>query len=311
MRQICPHCHSAVDVPDSATGGNHDCPVCHRVFPVSRAYTPTVDPTPVRLAPPPPAAPSPPRTEKPLPPPGFVVSAPAPSAGEYTKTCGVSLTPTLCDWLPVACLTLVFFLTMFAWVVVEPGDVRAYWQSPWGSATRGFGVNEDADKVFDAKKEIDKHLHTTWLFLWPYLFGLLAAVVLAWADRLHEIVKPSTSPLWAEQFLPYMSRALLVLAGVLFFLVLIQTAIGFGLDSAVTEAKVEATKKITGRATDPDEKAKVPYLIAQSSAFMTTEGTTARCLALWLHAFALAGLAGRVWLERRGTKPLPRVEVKW
>ena len=34
-------------------------------------------------------------------------------------------------------------------------------------------------------------------------------------------------------------------------------------------------------------------------------------LALWLHVFALAGLAGRVWLERRGPKPLPRVEAKW
>ena len=42
------------------------------------------------------------------------------------------------------------------------GDVRA---SPGHLrfGHRGFGANEDADKVFEAKEKIDKHLHTTWV----------------------------------------------------------------------------------------------------------------------------------------------------
>jgi hypothetical protein len=44
---------------------------------------------------------------------------------------------------------------------------------------------------------------------------------------------------------------------------------------------------------------------------MSTEGTTARCLALWLHVLAVLALVGRVWLDRRGPKPLPRLEAKW
>jgi hypothetical protein len=313
MRQVCPHCLAAVEVPASAAGGDVECPVCRRPITVPRSYTPSVDPAAVR---PVPAAPAPP-PDRPVPPPGFIVG-PRPAAaptGEYTHTRGLSLSATFCDWLPVAGLTLIFILTFFAWVVIAPGGYRGYAQSPWGSLFADMTPDPVVDSILEAEKPLREHLHSTWVFLLPYLVLLVALTILAWVERLFESSKQVAMPsplVWIEPVWPYRIAALTVGAGVLLFLIAIQAGKGFGLESAAAEAaKLPGIKEKLEAADTSAKKRAIEIEAAKVSAYLTPEGTTARAVAIWLHIFVLLALLGRVWLARRENQPPPRVEVKW
>ena len=59
------------------------------------------------------------------------------------------------------------------------------------------------------------------------------------------------------------------------------------------------------------KKQRVEIESAKSTAYLTTEGTTVRAIVLWLHLIVFLAMLGRVWLARRGNKPLPRVDWNW
>jgi hypothetical protein len=256
-----------------------------------------------------------PAAESPPTPPGFVPSAPppAPGTGELTHVRGVELSLAVCHWLPVVCLTLILILTFFAWVVIAPNGTSAFWQSPWGSLFNGYSQNDNAETVFGIRAEIDKNLHSTWVFLIPYLFGLIAIVSLGWVDRIFESSKRVAMPtplVWIEPIWPYRMTAMTIGAGLLLFLILVQSAKGFGLEAAIAAAKQQGVKEMQD-SIDPAKQYRIPYEVARATAYLTPEGTTVKSVAILFHLLALAGLLGRYWLYRRETKPPPRLELRW
>jgi hypothetical protein len=279
-----------------------------------------VDPGAVRPTP----AGTPAAPDRPLPPPGFIVGARPPASptatGEYTHTHGLSLSGVVCEWVPVAGLTLIVFLTFFAWVVIAPGGFRAYSQSPWGSLFRDMTVEPVVDATLDAEKVLRENLRSTWVFLLPYLLLLLALTTLAWVERLFESRKQVAMPsplVWIEPVWPYRIAALTVGAATLLFLIGIQASKGFGLEAATTGAKAAETAKLPGMkdkveaADTAAKKQAVEIEAAKVGAYLTPEGTTVRAIALWLHVLVPLALLGRVWLARREGQPTPRVELKW
>src|SRR5579883_347174 len=160
MRQICPNCLKSIDVPESAAGGEYDCPACGKPFPVPRAYAPAVFATPpgpvvnpsaARTTSADPGLPTVPAAgpvvNRPAPPPGLVPPAPPPpethtgpepAGGGPLRHHGFTLDPRVLPWLPVFCLALCLVLSFFPWVGAYPGGYRVFSQTPWEAGVGGL-----------------------------------------------------------------------------------------------------------------------------------------------------------------------------
>ena len=304
IRQICPHCFASVEFADEAAGTTADCPVCRKAFPVPGRYAPSVagDPAP-----------------RPTPPPGLVAPtdpsrAPAGSPAASAMPDGpgrtLTLSPSKLGWLPVSCLTLVFVLTFFSWVGHYPGGYMAYAQSPWGALAGNFETNPFSDDVEHLEKPLKALIGSNWLLLLPYLLALIAAVALGWADRAVTATQVTGLPgpvAYLQGVWPYRVGVLAALAVLTLTLLALQVRVGFGLDTAtrkmVAERFAEALKGAETSAAEQKILVKQGMELGQY-AVQTTWWLT---LAVALHAVAAVAALLRLWLARRGTKPLPRV----
>ncbi len=342
IRQFCPHCFRPVELPDDAAGTTFPCPQCGKGFPVPGRYTPAVDPGLVTpsggSAPVPekPTVPDPTPDPRPQPPPGFIPPPPAGpaadpgtgSAGTPPARGGVTLSPAALDWFPAACFTLILVLTCFAWVGLYPGGDAAYTQSPWGMMAGDFWRNPFSESVLKIEQELHKQVRSDWVML-PYLLGLLAAVGIAWADRLVRAdvaARPGVhlpprlgflTAVWPHRFPILAGLAIGLLA-----LLLIQAYAGFSLETALHKVvDGRARAEGVGQATAP-----APPAAAERSSAMEREAairqgmqlaqyrlqtTTWFGLAVGTHVVAVVAAGLRLWLYRRGSKPRPRVWWAW
>lgn len=304
IRQICPHCFASVEFADEAAGTTADCPVCRKAFPVPGRYAPSVagEPAP-----------------RPTPPPGLVAPAdptpaPATSSGNALDGPGRTLTlsPSKLGWLPVACFTLILVLTFFSWVGHYPGGFMAYAQSPWGALAGNFETNPFSDDVEHLEKPLKAIIGSNWLLLLPYLLALLAAVALGWADRAVTATHVTGLPVplaFLQGVWPYRVGVLAALAVLTLTLLTLQVRVGFGLDTAtrkmVAERFADALKAAETSAAEQKVLVKQGMELSQY-AVQTTWWLT---LAVALHVIAAVAALLRLWLARRGNKPLPRVTV--
>lgn len=315
IRQMCPHCVRLIELPDAAAGTDAACLQCGKTFPVPGAYHPAVEPAPA-----PTTVPEPPR---PAPPPGLVPPTPtAPTAGApagYERSAGFALLPQVIDWIPAGCLTLVLLLSLFAWVGTYPGGTGVYTQSPWGAAVRGYSIGTLSDDLLKDEPSVRANMSMSWL-LWPYLLLLLAAVVLVWGERVvgrNKSGPPASVPALAGVW-PLRFAVLGGLAALLLLLLVFQSWRGFGLERAIqrtADQRVEdfLAVQYAGKELPTGEAAKnrVEVLKGQEFARFAVQGTSAFHLAMAAHFVAVLGLAAAWWLDRRGTKPPPRVALYW
>ena len=337
IRQICPHCLQTVELPDSSAGTVANCPRCRELIPVPAAYTPSVDPNAGPAAPPPGYSPSPDpnlersavtpsseaitldRVDRTPPPPGLASPRtgaatyrpdPSPPPG-YAKSAALVLTPQGLAWIPAGCLTLIFLLTFFDWAGSYPGGTRLYSQTAWESMVRDYTVNPIPDATAD-EPEIRAKMRTTW-WMWLYMPLMGATLLAVWAERLllrkaeREDLPGELQSLWPHRF-AILSGA----AGVLLLLLLFQSALGFGLETAIRR-HVDATFATKEAAADT---AVLEQKVAVDKAKMINgyglRMTTARQLAVAANVVALAALLGRWWLDRRGPNAAPpRVLVQY
>lgn len=328
IRQICPHCFQTVELPDSAAGTDAPCPKCSKAIPVPGSYSPTVDPGagPVATSTTKEASPAAvsvsPSPDWPAPPPGYVPpreptaapSSPSPPTeppGELTNSAGFALSPTVLAWLPAACLTLALFATLFTWVGSYPGDVRVYTQSPWQALFATFTTNPLPEDLLTDEKPIEQRLHSSWWLL-PYFPILLVTLVIAWAERVIRHPDPATIPgplAWLPQIWPRRFYLLTGLSLLLLLLVTIQVSRGLGLEVAIREM---VSEKYANAAEDPTaKKYKTAVNAGKELAQFSLSSTIALQLAIVSHVLAVAAAGGLVWLERRGNKQPPRVEIFW
>ncbi|MBN9521737.1 hypothetical protein J0H58_25015 [bacterium] len=313
---ICPNCAKFVTVPDEAAGTTVPCPECQAPFPVPARYDPVVSGP---AAPPPPAAVPPPA------PPGLVpealsaaTHAPPPVAAGYDHTVGFSLKPSLVAWVPAVGLTLVLVLTLFTWVGSYVGGSPVYSQSAWGALGNSPYVNHRLEALLKQQTgwpaDVLNKSTPDWLLL-PYLVMLIAGVVLAWTERL--IANPDYTRLpkrfgFVADVWPYRVTILVGLAVLTTALLFAQSARGFGLEramrQAVAERFAEDRRKNEG---NPAEQAAIDYKAGEELNRFNLERTAWFELTVGLHLLVVLAMAGRFWLDRRGTKSHPRIVFQY
>ena len=319
IRQICPHCQQSVEFDDGAAGTRQPCPDCGEEFAVPGRYAPAVDPTfAVRPDPEPDPVPPPPAAPPGFVPPGSRAPTPradAPPRGPATGR-AIVVRPEVLDWFPAGCFTLILILTLFPWVGLYPGGHAAYTQSAWGAAFGRFSTDSFAESVIGKQVELAKLTHMNWVML-IYLLGLFLAVAVSWLDR--AVAPAAAAParrmgiveaVWPHRFPILAGLALGLLA-----LLVIQTYAGFGLDTATERMVAAGYAKTKADAATPAAPAAATAAELQKQEIKRgmdlgqyDVGTTFWLgLAIGTHVVALLAVGLRLWLYRRGSKPLPRL----
>jgi hypothetical protein len=299
LKLFCPHCYKNVTLPESAAGTDAPCPSCGKAFPIPAKYVPAVDAAPVSVPAPPPPPPTIPTAETPALPTG------------YTHSRGFTISPSVVAWVPAIALTVVFLLTFFPWVELPSRGPSVYTQGAWrsinGRPTRDFQFEDMVLKDLPPPSLYDR-TPADWYIMLPYLLVLLAAMAIAWADRLDAAAVERLIPtLWPHR---HVLQAGLALAA--FLLLSIEAARGFGLERALNSAVSEKFAGQREKAGNlPGEQKKIDYQESQELAKYGMERTTAFCLAMGLHLLVPLAMLVRIGLNRRGNKPPPRIAIHY
>jgi hypothetical protein len=333
MRQICTHCLKSVEVPESAAGGEFDCPACGEPFPVPKTYAPEVYGLST-LPPPPPPHPvtvpgaawtepaAPPRPDRPPPPPGLIPPSELPKtmsdsgpSGEL-RTRALPLAPGVLAWVAPACLTLALVLTFFPWVGAYPGGYRVFSQNPWRASIGRIDATSTAvPELQDAESKFKTDLTPSNLLLLLYAVLLVLTVALTWLERVLPSQLDSAAVhrrvSWLPGVWPYLPSVMLGWSLLLLLLLLYQTWLGFGLETAVQKYAVALHDKDLKASETNAKKQVVEIEVGMDAAKFAVEGTTAFDVAVLAHAVAVLALLGRQWLTRRGAKPHPRIAVQY
>ncbi len=341
MNLLCPNCQKLLTVPDQNAGQTMKCPLCNGPFTVpalpqtSQAFSaaapvaPSGMPPPSYSAGPTPARddtytlaaepPSPPRRMEedlrmeaaPAPPraPSVERSSPPPSTPGYQHTRTLWLSPRVVPWIAPVCLFLLFVLLFFPWLGMYPGGVQVYTQTGWGVAFGGFWSNPVWEKVNSLASEKNPpgvSVPMIFYVLVLLLLGLPVAVISVLMN-----VAPQTLPPAVQRFKPW---RLTGVAGIVLlttvFLVL-QLLLGFSLENTLQGLATKQVESELERARTPEEKETVDLKRAQYLSQFNLRTTPWLRLAVYAHLIALAGVGLDFWLQRRGTRPPPRLEVSW
>lgn len=329
MNLLCPNCQKMLQVPEQYAGQQMKCPMCAGAFTVPAlpqmpvAASMPVAPPPVPTAPPPPPMPeaTAPRREKAASmnagddaprhapadiPPGM------PPAG-YAKIRSFTLNPNVIPLIAPLSLGLVFVLLFFSWVAMAPGGDTAVtqngWQIAFGSSdpdTRWLRAYQQSHSGFTKETIAPGFGGLMILFLLVYLLlAVPLSILCVLVARKAVALPPALAPLipWRSGLL-----ALAITAG--FFLLLLQIMLGVSLEGKardVAESYVASEKARPDQT--PDEKLITEYRAGQYVAEFGLYYTVWFKLVLLLMFLALVGALLDYWLEKRGSEPLPRIDL--
>jgi hypothetical protein len=330
MRLICPHCMSAVTVPDDAAGKEVPCPNCGKAFSTPARYPASVLPDasgatagsaePARTSPHPevPAAPPPGFVppSAPVAPSGFLpptASGDVPAAGGYAHARGITISPQVFSWLPAVLLLFTVVLTFFPWVGVYAGGTAIYWQQPWRAVagSGAVGRNFALERAVQISTGWLNKVHSDWELMVPFLLCLVLAAALAWADRASHMINPERlkrmERLWAHR------QAIIgVLAALAFTFALVQALNGFGMERAIHQTVDEQFAAARQQAaSDPAAQKRIEYDSEVAYKGYNIERTSWLYLALVCNLLAVLALIVRYLLARRGNKHAPRLVLHY
>jgi len=306
-------------VPDAAAGTKVPCTKCGAILEIPTAYSPGVAAD--GGVPPSPEVPKPPEpVAHPAPPPGLNLAAlnpqpippNAPATNATSGCCSCTLNPLWLDWVPAAAITLAFLCTFFFWVGSYPGGTRVYAQNPWLALIGDLTVSPLPGNLIDDEKDIEANLRgNRWLIAYfPLLF---AALGLFWIERFLKNPTPTSVPgplAWLPGIWPQRVAMLTGLSLMLLLLIAVQSWRGYGLENAI-RARVNAQfAEEESKADTTPKRQMLTVMKGRELARYELLGTTALDVAIAAHTIAFLGMAGRLWLHRRGTKPLPSVEFR-
>jgi hypothetical protein len=240
---------------------------------------------------------------------------PAPLPGDYTHRWSVHVNPHVLPWVAVAAVLGVFVLSFFPWVGRYPGGVPFVTQSAWQAAFGTESVDEEAKKL----KKLPSAMRLTGSAAneaGPAASGIMIAYVLLLLPTLLLTVAAAVWPLLP---LP-LARALqrlrpwrwgLVTASALLALVLlvVQEASGFSLENRVAAEADRSATKPPATTTAPAEARQ--QALDRGLRLSQLRRTAALGWATGLNALALVCALLVFWVERRGARPLPRLDVLW
>lgn len=278
---------------------------------------------PIDRSPPPGFVPPPPPPildpAAPPPPPGLVLTPPAgaaspaadqpPAPAGYTHSWGLTLSPRVVAWLPAVLLTITFLTTFFPWVGSYLGGYPVYSQSPWRALFGSVSRNLILETYLPGDRSWLDNLPSDWEVMIPYILLLLAAVALAWADRGVGALDPRRVPPLA-QIWPWRKAVISGLAGLAFFLLLVQTSRGFGMERAIwtmVRDNPELVKAREQAGTSQAKMAVVENRAEQELARFNLDHTIWYRLGLTCNLLAVLTTLLSIGLDRRGDRPPPKI----
>jgi hypothetical protein len=197
-------------------------------------------------------------------------------------------------WIAPVALALLFLCLFPTWVGTYLVNDRetSYTQSGWGI---GFG------REFSGLGLL-------------YLLLLLLTLLLVWANILVPLLGVHLPP-QVKQFWPHRLPILVVATVILFLLLFVEMLSGFGLgktiEKAVEKPATMSDKKEESKPPTPEER--LARGLSQDPRFaqLTLYRSFWAWLAFLLQIAALVGVLLEFWLDRRGSRPLPKMELAW
>jgi hypothetical protein len=257
---------------------------------------------------------APPAVSMPLPA-APAAGAPAPTPGDYAHRLSVHVNPHVLQWLAVVAVLTVFLLSFFPWVGRYPGGVPFVTQSAWQAA---FGAESGPDE--EAKK-LEKKLPAA---MRPaggganevspgangpmivYVLLLVPALLLTVAAAVWQLL-PLPGAL--QRLRPWRWAFVAGVALLALVLLVLQEVSGFKLENRVTTEADSAEKKAATGGASPAETRRLA--LDRGLRLSQLHRTAALGWATGLNALAVVCAVLVFWAERRGARPLPRVDVLW
>jgi hypothetical protein len=350
MELLCPSCQRKLTIPDHFAGQMAKCPMCNNTFtapelpaapaagfvpappppphgPAGVAPALVIGPAPGPVdgpgtaAPPPPVhdlpawevAPTGASTPLPAVPPA---EAPTLPPSDYTHRWSVQVNPHVLPWVAVAAVLAVFLLSFFPWVGRYPGGVPFATQSAWQAAFGFESADEEAKKL---EKELPAALRpagdgasevtpgASWMMI-VYVLLSIPTLLLTVAAAVWPLL-PSQLPGVLQRLRPW--RWAMVAGVVLLALVLLvlQQISGFSLETRSAAEADRAEKRAAGPGDAPAEARRLA--LDRGLRLSQLRRTAAPAWATGLNALAAVCALLVSWAERRGARPLPRVDVLW
>jgi hypothetical protein len=328
MKLICPNCQKELTVPDEHAGQLMKCPLCegnftapmlpHAAPPASGPVTPVPEQGPeiFKLAAEPAAPPlvtaAPPRKQEP---PSSVSQPPPPPPppvvlGPYEHRRSININPNVLQYVPPAAFFVIFVLSFFTWVGRYKGTAAIETQNGWQAAFGAYSIDSDVEKgsseyvLLPKEKDSKEGPSFGWLTFF-YGFFMLPTLLLTFGVVLLNFI-PLNLPPPVQKLLPWRWAGVTALALMSFFMLALQTVVGFGLENAVQEKAKKQTPEAKASA-----EAQKNAEIKQGELAGNLQRTKAFHLVVLLHLAALV-CAGLVFCgQLRPTKPVPRIDILW
>jgi hypothetical protein len=243
---------------------------------------------------------------------GLEVAPPSPPPPEgYTRRFSLSINPRALPWIAPGAFVLIFFLTFFNWVGLYPGGYAVYTQNGWQAAFGGYSSDDEWEANVREKEPGKDGPGFGWLtffyllIFFPTLFLAIASVLI------HLKFLPLRLPPPLQQYWQLRPLAVAGIALFAFFFLGLQVLFGFKLDSEVQEEAEAAVKQKADSAKTEKERHIVDLREAAFVSALNPRRTFVFRLVVILHLLAIAGLGLEYWLDRRGHRPAPRLDVMW
>jgi hypothetical protein len=269
---------------------------------------------------PPPSVPAPPReaaAPAPHAPSGAALTHPAPAGSpapaEYTRRWSAHLHPSVLQALAVLAVLGVFVLSFFPWVGRYPGGVPLATQSAWQAAFGSETVDDELQKLPDLRLgpdgKTEEAVGASGLMI-LFVLLLIPTLLVTLAAALWDLFA-AVLPARLQGFKRWrwgIAAALLLLT--LVFLVL-QEVSGFRLETRTTAEVDRQMEGLEKKAAAPGARSAGVKVVAMMRGLLLSQlhRTAALTWVTWLITLALACALLVFWVERRGSRPLPRVDL--
>ena len=225
----------------------------------------------------------------------------------YKHSCTLWISPRLLQWvvpITVAALVILLFLP---WAGAYPGGYGVYTQNAFQAISGGVSVDPVGAKALDSIKPFESVEANGLMLL--YVILVLFALVLVVGPLWFTAERVQTAP----PFVRFLSRGRLEVLGAVALLALtvliVQSSKGFGLETAVETKVDKALASELAVAKTPEEQATVNIRRAAAMGPFNVGQTVWHCLAVTCQVLLVVGIGLQLWLKRRGSRPLPKIEA--
>jgi hypothetical protein len=268
-----------------------------------------------------PAPTPPPRRDKPGPanaqqrgPAASTVKPPPASlpATGYERVYALHLRPEVVSWIAPVSLVLVFLLLWFPWVGAYPGGYGIYTQNAFQAVSGSHSTNPVGDQVMDKDRELEANTPGNWFLMPLYVLLVLVALALSVASIVsRSLRKPLTLPPAIERIWPWRTALVGALSALALLILLLLFLSGLSLENGVNAIVDQKLSKEAAVAKTGEEKQKVQIKYGLELGQYNLHRTS---WLWWVVVFQLGAIAGaglELWLEKRGSRPPPRIEAQW